>query len=312
MPHLRLYTLAAVLTALSACQQHSAEAPPPPPVQVETVPQAADVVVSANGTPSGGLVTSSNSTPQEAFTTAVSGRQAIDSAKTFVRTAELRFRTANALQTTLAIEAEVARQGGFVLQNHLGTSTTSRTVRPVSADSSLEITHLEVQNSIVVRVPWQKLDTTLRAIGRWAEFLDYRRVNARDVGLDHLANELTRLRNQQVASDPGGQQPAARQLALQAQTAADEARLNNLRLADEVRYSTVQIDIYQRPTVQYAHLPRERAVPVYQASLGEQMQRGLVFGWQMLRGLVLALVYAWPLLLAVGLWLGWRWYGKRN
>lgn len=306
MRYTQLVSTLLLFGTLSACQQ-SAERQAPMAPSAQPAPTEAEETSYGNAQGKVAADAAAPPPPPAAFVTAVAGWQAIDSAKIFVRTAELRFRTANALQATLAIESEVARQGGFVIQNNLITNTLSQKTSPISEDSLLEISHLEVHNSVVLRVPWQRLDTTLRAIGRWAEHLDYRRVNARDVGLERLSNQLAEARNQKAAGEtPSTPKTDDRRLSLEAQAAADEARLNNLQLADQVRFSTVQVDIYQRPTVQYAHVARDPKLGPYRAGLGTRLWGGMRWGWIFSQDLLVALAYVWPLWLLVAGFLVWR------
>lgn len=254
-------------------------------------------------------------------TAAVIGRW--DTLKQLVRTAELSFRTPDALQASLAIEDIVRQQGGFVLENDLSQHTEQHYITPISCDSSLETRALQTRNRLVVRVPHTRLDTTLRAIVRLADLLDYRRVKAEDVSLKWLEEELTRLRQSQfqgeVQADVSGNSSKlketveARQQALNARAAADAARLEQLRLQDAVQLSTITIDLYQRPVVRRERIANLEDIASWEPDFGAQLGDALRGGW---RGLKIALVFLarlWPLwLLLAGLWQIRRYWPRKS
>src|SRR5437764_710022 len=89
-----------------------------------------------------------------------------DSAGKFIRTADLKFKVKSVINSTYGIEDVVTQQEGFVIYTNLASNTDNITTTAISADSSLETTYYTVTNSIVLRVPNTKLDTTLKEIAR--------------------------------------------------------------------------------------------------------------------------------------------------
>ena len=211
MKQLLLFS-ALLLLGLTQCQNERSAAPqfaeqePPPPPDASAPAMggesAADVVSDGANPESYSLDKIGNlkskAAPAAAFRTSASTSGFADTSKIFVRTAQLKFRTPEALKATLAIEDIAARHQGFVTRNHLHQEQRGLKLTKVSPDSSLETIRYVVMNHLTIRVPNSMLDTTLRAIGRWAEYLDFRHVDAADVELDLMENELNRLRNQQL------------------------------------------------------------------------------------------------------------------
>jgi hypothetical protein len=286
-------------SARSATEE-AAPAPPPPPA--------------------GALAKAKNDeAPADAFVTSVATVGKFDTLKKFIRTAELRFRVTNAIQSTLAVESIAVRNGGFVVENDLETEIENRTLTPVSADSSLETTRFSRHNQVTIRVPYTMLDTTLRAIGHLAEFLDYRRVKARDVGFDMLEQELTRARQQLYEAQVGGANSGktrditlAADKLLESRTTSDEAKLNALKIEDQIKYSTVQLDIYQDAKTQYRLVARERPVAAFQPGFGSRIMEALSMGWAMIQFILLGIIQLWGVFLFVGLgWMGYRYFRKK-
>ena len=78
---------------------------------------------------------------------------------------------------------------------------------------------------------------------------------------------------------------------------ADEARISNLRMEDAVQYSTIDMEIYQEPEILYAVIPKERTIVTYQPSFFSQIGDSLVYGWLLLRDILVALSRYWTVLL---------------
>ncbi|MCC6462096.1 MAG: DUF4349 domain-containing protein [Saprospiraceae bacterium] len=237
-----------------------------------------------------------------------------DMLKKLVRTSEVKFRTPDVARTTLAIEDIVRQNGGFVLENKLENSVSEQYTTQVSPDSVLQTTVLIVANSLTFRVPAAQLDTTLRSIGRYVDLLEYRRVHARDVSLEHLEQQLidlrTRLHQQQVEDAIGqtkaklGDITAAQDKALVSRAAADAAKLEQLKLEDAVALSTVQVDLRQQPLVRKEMLPNRKPEVAWRPGMGARLGEALLGGWDMALGLLLLVLRFWPLwiLLAGGVW----------
>ncbi len=120
-----------------------------------------------------------------------------DTTRKFIRTAELKFKVKSVIKSTYDIEEITNRHGGFVTLTSLISDIDNVTTTAVSADSSLETTYYKVTNSITLRIPNTKLDTTLKEISRNIDFLDYRTIKAQDVALQILSNNLTQKRASQ-------------------------------------------------------------------------------------------------------------------
>jgi len=113
-----------------------------------------------------------------------------DTTRKFIRTADLKFKVKNVIKSTYDIENITNRQGGFVTYTNLTSDIDRVFITTVSADSSLESTYYTVTNTVTLRVPNTKLDTTLREIARNIDYLDYRVIKAEDVALQVLFKQI--------------------------------------------------------------------------------------------------------------------------
>jgi hypothetical protein len=230
-----------------------------------------------------------------------------DTTRRFIRTADLRFRVTDAVQSSFKIEDIVARFDGFVERTHLSSEINQRYTTAVSTDSTLETERFTVTNRLTIRVPVQRLDTMLKSLVGLIDFLDHRTVAAQDVRLLMLANELSQKRikeHQTRVSDAIDEQgrklketlPAEQQLLVK-QELADQSRLSNLGLEDRIAFSTISIDLYQRPDLRRTMLANEKNIKAFEPGLGTRILEALNEGWQILVILVLFLIRSWSILL---------------
>ncbi len=314
-----LFQLLWVITLLAlGCQSNERQASTPsPPAQHESSPKAAPsgnkldriANIEADEAPhqQQGQTPETEAMFNAIFSSVAASNKFPDSSKHFIRTASLRFLTTNVLTTTIAIENIAIANSGFVIKNHLEHALQRQWTTPISADSALDTRVSIVTNTLTVRVPWQSLDTTLRMIGKWSEVLDYRRIDAQDITLDQLENELERLRNLNFEAQLNdditqhgkqlGTVGETRERSLRGRAVADQARIQNLKIADAVRYSTIEIEIYQGETIQTKVLPREKVLIAYSPGVLSRLGEAFLNGWQMLANIFIGMIYIWPLFL---------------
>lgn len=230
-----------------------------------------------------------------------------DSTHKFIRTAELKFKVKSVIKSTYDIEDIAARIGGFVTYTNLTSDVFSTETKEISLDSSVIVTRFTVTNSIIIRVPNTKLDTTLKQISRNIVYLDYRTIKAEDVALQLLSNNLTirrsdeneaRLKN---AIDNRGKKltetTSAEELLLNKQEQADNARIANLSLKDQINFSTINLTIYQNEEVNYEKIAREKNSKQYEPSFGFRILDSLSYGWSIFENIIVFLVNLWGLVL---------------
>lgn len=108
-----------------------------------------------------------------------------------LKTVDIKFKVKDVVSTTSIIESICNTQGGFVTYSNLVSNINNKTSIAVSVDSSVETNYYSVSNSIIIRVPNNKLDTVLKAIAINVDYLDHRIIKADDVALQIFTNKLT-------------------------------------------------------------------------------------------------------------------------
>ena len=246
-----------------------------------------------------------------------------DAERKFVRTADLRFKVKSVVKATYDIEDVVNRQGGFVTYTNLASTVDNTSSTQVSEDSTLETTFYNVTNTMTIRVPNDKLDTTLKEIAKNVDYLDYRIIKADDVALQLLSNELTQKRaaknETRVANaiDTKGKKLGditdAEESLVNKQEAADNARIANLTLLDQVSFSTITINIYQRQTLKRELICNNKSTKEYEPTFGVKIFESLQFGWDMLETIIVSILKLWGLiLLALVAYITYRKYGHKD
>lgn len=245
-----------------------------------------------------------------------------NSNKKFIRTADIKFKVKNTAQSTYAIENATNKFGGFVTYTNLQSNVSEKIETQVSQDSTLETTRYTVENNITIRVPNTRLDTVIKTIAKQIDFLDYRVIKADDVSLKILANQMTQNRSNtsekriENAIDNKGKKLAN---IIDAETDLDakkeqndNSKLENLSLNDQVNFSTLTLQIYQRESVKQEMIANEKSINAYRPNIGLQIWDSIKTGWFMLEAIIAFVMQLWGIALIGFLaWFGYKKFLKK-
>ncbi len=248
---------------------------------------------------------------------AISSSAAVEPKKSnrkFVRTADAKFKVQNVAQSTYVIENATNKFGGFVTYTNLQSTISEKDEVKISQDSLMVTTKFTVENNITIRVPNTKLDTVIKTIAKQIDYLDYRVIKADDVSLQLLSNEMSQNRKEKHetrltnAIDTKGKKlndiVSAEDDLENKKQENDNAKLENLSLKDQVNFSTLTLQLYQRETIKHEKVAN--AVVVRQ-NIGSQILDSLATGWYLLEGIIAFVVQLWSLILIGFLaWFGYK------
>lgn len=216
----------------------------------------------------------------------------------FIRTAEIKFQVQDVANTTAKIENIVRNQGGFVIYTHLTSTVDNKETSQVSSDSSLESIYYTLNNEIKLRIPNRKFDSTLQSITALADFLDYKVVQADDVSLQLLDNQLTKKR----ANKTNGKTSAETETYTKEK--ADEAEIADRGLSDQLRYSTISLQFTQRESIKRSMIPNNKDIAAYTPNIFVKIWDAIKIGWTKVEDLFLFAIEMWGIiLLAILAWL---------
>lgn len=232
-----------------------------------------------------------------------------DGVHKFIRTARLKFKVKDIPVTTYNIENIILQNNGFIIRSEIRNEEYYRTEVAISKDSML-VTYRSVPHAVMVlRVPCQKLDTTLRQIAPLAAKIDFRTVEAEDVTkrllADRLAQERLVKKQQRMGNAINTRSGrlydamSAEEALDYAQQQADDVKLSTYTITDQINYSTIYIDLYQDAFFYNEVLAKENEIKEYTPSFGRQALDALNSGWQALNVLVIFLLNIWPLLVVL-------------
>lgn len=170
----------------------------------------------------------------------------------------------------------------------------------------------QVENTVTIRVPSDSFEALLKEIGKQAVFTNHRNIQSEEVSAEFV-DIRSRLKTKQEveqryidilrnkAKTVEEVLKAEEQIrVIREEIEAKTGRLNYLN--DQVRYSTIQLEMYQLIPFQPAPEPIE---PGFFMQLMEAFQ----VGWQMLLTILLIVVRIWPLVLvSIAGW--WLWKGR--
>lgn len=227
-----------------------------------------------------------------------------NSDRKFVRTADIKFKVKNVPNSTYIIENATTKFGGFVTYTNLQSTISEKNEVKISQDSTLEITKYTVENNITIRVPNTQMDTVIKTIAKQIDFLEYRVIKADDVSLQLLSNKLKEKReaNQEKrltkAIDNKGKKlnevVQAENDLNQKSEQKDNSKLENMSLADQVNFSTLTLQIYQRETIKKEMIANEKQ---YRQGFGSKIVDSLENGWYLIEGIIPVIAQLWSIIL---------------
>lgn len=228
----------------------------------------------------------------------------------FIRKANLKFKVQDVLSSSKKIEDIVANYGGYVSASELTSNKNYTQSTQINKDSLVEETFFTTINSISIRVPSQRLDTVMRQISDLALFIDYRNLHSDDVKMKLFSNKLAENRYKNFNSSlqqktnttktKTSQVINVEESILNKQTSADEIRIESLELADQVNYSTINIETYQAQAVLKQVLALPNRIEPYKISFTEKLGNSFLNGLQILKNFILFLVNSWGVILILG------------
>ena len=227
----------------------------------------------------------------------------------FIRTADVKFKVKNVMSATEQIEDMAAGYGGFITYSDLENSVESRESTKISRDSILVTQLVVVENSMVLRVPNEKLDSLVRQFNKLITYLDYRIIKMDDVTLQFVANRMKSQRlNTYTKRQAGhvdnrgkklGESTLAEDKILDRQMQADEVSVQTMSLEDQVNYCTINLAIYQEAIVVKSVKPNFEYVAASKPNIFSRIGDALIQGWWILEEIIVFFVKIWGVLLVV-------------
>ncbi|WP_313215135.1 DUF4349 domain-containing protein [Soonwooa sp.] len=224
--------------------------------------------------------------------------------KKFIKTANIDMEVKNVYDASIAIEKSLVKLGGFVTKSEMKAQTLSERTFNTSDTEATLVRKYQNENTMQVRVPTEFLGDFLNDINQNKLFLNARIINADDVTANIALANLDAQR-QQKKEENINQLKANKdkvELADDNYREANDQKVANINIADQLKYSTV--DIYlKEPHVSVAQIPianTQNYDNQFKSNFGFELKNALVEGFYMIQQIVVFLVSIWPILLIIG------------
>lgn len=229
--------------------------------------------------------------------------------KKFIKTAETKFLVGNVRKASDKIEDLAAKYSGYLTYSHLQNQESDYSRMEISRDSVLISKQIIVENQIELRIPNENLDSLVRELNKLILLLDYRTVKMDEITFNLLANQKAseRLKNYDIRQKKHIDTKAgklketinAEENVLNRQNQADQLEVENLALADQVKYCRLTIFIYQKP-IYYKEIQVLPNTESSRPNLFSRILSALVDGWIIVEYILVFLFRIWWLILILG------------
>ncbi len=222
--------------------------------------------------------------------------------KKFVRKADVNMEVSDVYQATIYIENTLKEMGGFVTLSNYRSEVLEEKVFPQSDEKSMLVREYITKNQMQVRVPTEKLADFLKQLNDKNIFLRERIITAEDVSTNIKMAELEK---QRMAKHKA-------QLSQQANTiknaeAVNEnereliyQKINDLNLADELKYSTVEIYLSEpKSKISQVEIPNTKSLKnKYHGGFGYSIKEAFADGFYGFQQFLILVAHAWMFILA--------------
>lgn len=239
----------------------------------------------------------------------------------FVRTADLSMEVKNVYESTTRIENKVSELGGYVTKSDLESNVFSEKTYEISKDSAIEVRKYTVSNRMTLRIPETELSKFLIALGDEISFLDYRNIQADDVSLQLLLNQMEQQRIENVSgklnnltSENGkiGEKQQVISEGNNKQSELNREKINRMKTEDEIAYSTVSLTIKEKEKA--AEIPVINLKDFddkYKTGFWLSAWNSVKGGFDLFQSILIGILYLWPVFVLGSLiWFAIRKYRK--
>ena len=229
--------------------------------------------------------------------------------KKLLITASATFKVEDVVKSSNTIENLTYQQGGYVASNTIS-NLDSDSRQYTQGDKIVTLTTYNRQAEMVVRVPKVNVNKFLKQVQQQVAFLNEQQFSAQDVTLDiyrqqlasqlgsDMANELGQQRLDSTNAEGQSSNVDAITATYAARQQQEFARLEQMNIADRVKYSTItltftQPDISYKETTQNIDLLVEAERPSFAVEISQALKQG----WNTLREVTITLIRLWWLVI---------------
>lgn len=223
--------------------------------------------------------------------------------KKFVKTAEVSMEVKDVYEATVHIENALKNLGGFVTKSELQSQVIEEETYNTSDQNAVLLRKFNSYNKMQVRVPSEKLGAFLTSVNDRKLFLNTRIISAEDVTNNAKIAELELKKinkTGEVISQMKTNEKKAN-LTEENEEKNNTQQIENLNLADNIKYSTVDIYI-KEPKVRIAEIAITNTQfydNKYQVNFFYEAKSSLLNGFYFVQKFFVFLLNFWPLFVGI-------------
>ena len=233
-----------------------------------------------------------------------------------IKTVRMGFKVKDVKEDFKYISRQAVQMGGYVKDYDHKTNSHVVASKKTRSDTLEQTTSLVHHVTAVIKVPADRLDEFLTLIESRALLMDYKTSNARDVTtkmIDLTARKAIKLSIEKKYIDILATKPGNLKEVLEVENKIDQIREEIELMAHQLKHlnqsvsmSTIHLALHQDPVYQISRSPIENEV-MREDSFGTKAQTAFSAGWTLLKDLIIALFYLWPLIaLTAIVMISWR------
>ena len=222
--------------------------------------------------------------------------------KKFVRKADVNMEVSDVYQATIYIENTLKEMGGFVTLSNYRSDVLEEKVFPQSDEKSMLVREYITKNQMQVRVPTEKLSDFLKQLNDKNIFLRERIITAEDVSMNIKMAELERQRMAKHKAQLSQQTNTIKnaEAVNKNERELNYQKINDLNLADELKYSTVEIYLSEpKSKISQVEIPNTKSLKnKYQGGFGYSIKEAFADGFYGFQQFLILVAHAWMFILA--------------
>ena len=222
--------------------------------------------------------------------------------KKFVRKADVNMEVSDVYQATIYIENTLKEMGGFVTLSNYRSEVLEEKVFPQSDEKSMLVREYITKNQMQVRVPTEKLSDFLKQLNDKNIFLRERIITAEDVSMNIKMAELERQRMAKHKAQLSQQTNTIKnaEAVNKNERELNYQKINDLNLADELKYSTVEIYLSEpKSKISQVEIPNTKSLKnKYQGGFGYSIKEAFADGFYGFQQFLILVAHAWMFILA--------------
>ena len=237
-----------------------------------------------------------------------------------IKTVNMRLKVASVEKDLEYITDQATEMGGYVADYDQKMNKNTVKTRKITSDTLEYTIGLQLEATMVIKVPTERLEQFLDLIESKALVIEYKASKVEDVTekmQDLNTRKETKLRIEKkyikIIENKTGKLE---------EVLAVEAKIDQIReeieamegklkyLNQRVAFSTIHLSLYQEPIHQTAVAAIER-VTDYEDGFGVKVKNAFLSGWNLFKELIIALFYLWPLIAITTIILGYLRFKKQ-